>query len=72
MQSTHRYGSAFNQECQNPVNRFDVVNKAYVDRIKYKTIGITPNTVTDRPHTLHISHCESYCQWENNDMRDVG
>ena len=37
---------------KNPVNRFDAVNKAYVDRIKYKTaIGNIPNTVmTD--HTL--------------------
>ena len=37
---------------KNPVNRFDVVDKAYVDRMKYKTAtGIIPNTVmTD--HTL--------------------
>ena len=35
-----------------PVNKLDVVNKAYADRIKYKTaIGNIPNTVrTD--HTL--------------------
>ena len=48
------------------VNRFDAVNKAYVDRVKYKTAtGIIPNIVmTD----LHSSHCESFCQWENNNM----
>ena len=57
---------------KSPVNRFDAVNKAYVDRVKYKTAtGIIPNTViTD--HTLHIFQCESFCQWENNNMRDVG
>ena len=37
---------------KNPVERFDAVNKADVDRVKYKSfIGIIPNTVlTD--HTL--------------------
>ena len=31
---------------KSPVNRFDAVNKAYADRIKYKTaIGNIPNTV---------------------------
>ena len=37
---------------KSPVNKFDAVNKAYVDRIKYKSAtGIIPNTVlTD--HTL--------------------
>ena len=37
---------------KSPINRFDAVNKAYADRIKYKTaIGNIPNTVmTD--HTL--------------------
>ena len=37
---------------KSPVNRFDAVNKAYADRIKYKTaIGNIPSTVmTD--HTL--------------------
>ena len=35
-----------------PHNKFDAVNKVYVDRIKYKTItGVIPNTImTD--HTL--------------------
>ena len=29
---------------KNPVNKYDAVNKAYVDRIKYKTTtGIIPN-----------------------------
>ena len=52
MQSTHRYESSFNQECENPVNRFDAVNKAYADRIKYKiAIGNIPNTVMTG-HTL--------------------
>ena len=37
MQSTHRYGSAFNQECEEPSDRLDAVNKAYADRIKHKT-----------------------------------
>ena len=37
---------------KNPVERFEAVNKAYVDRVKYKSFtGIIPNTVlTD--HTL--------------------
>ena len=37
---------------KNPVQRFDAVNKAYVDRVKYKSFtDIIPNTVlTD--HTL--------------------
>ena len=31
---------------KSPVNKFDAVNKAYVDRIKYKTTtGIIPNIV---------------------------
>ena len=31
---------------QNPVERFDAVSKAYVDRVKYKSFtGIIPNTV---------------------------
>ena len=46
MQSTHRYGSAFNQECEESIDRLDAVNKAYADRIKYKTAsGNIPNTV---------------------------
>ena len=28
---------------KSPVNKFDALNKAYVDRIKYKTTGIIPN-----------------------------
>ena len=32
---------------KSPVNKFDAVNKAYADRLKYKTaIGNIPNTVT--------------------------
>ena len=41
MQSTHRYGSSFYQECEgSPANKLDAVNKAYVDRIKYKTATV--------------------------------
>ena len=52
MQSTHRYGSEFNQECDEPSQKLDAVNKAYADRIEYKTAtGNIQNTVmTD--HTL--------------------
>ena len=36
----------FTKNVKSPVNRFDAVNKAYVDRIKYKTAAaIIPNTV---------------------------
>ena len=43
MQSTHRYGSAF-KNVKNPADRLDEFNKAYADRIKYKTVtGIIPN-----------------------------
>ena len=46
MQSTHRYESSLIKIVKSPVNRFDAVNKAYADRIKYKTaIGNIPNTV---------------------------
>ena len=43
---------------KNPVERFDAVNKSYVDRVKYKLFtGIISNTVlTD--HTRRISRCE--------------
>ena len=39
---------------KNPINRLDAVNKAYADRIKYKTASVDiPNTVlTD--HILFI------------------
>ena len=52
IQSTHRYGSSFNQECEESSQQIDAVNKAYVDRIKYKTTtGIILNiAMTD--HTL--------------------
>ena len=37
---------------KNPINRLDAVNKAYADRIKYKTAsGNIPNTVL-RDHIL--------------------
>ena len=44
MQSTHRYGLSLIKNVQNPFNKFESVNKAYVDRIKYKTAtDIIPN-----------------------------
>ena len=57
---------------KSPVNRFDAINNGHADRIKYKTvIGNIPNTVmTD--HTLHVSRCETFCQWKDNNMSDVG
>ena len=46
MQSSHRYESAFIKNVKNPVNKLDAVNKAYADRIKYKTAtGIITNIV---------------------------
>ena len=53
---------------KNPVNKLDVVNKAYADRIKFKTAtGNIPNTVrTD--HILHLSRCESFFQWKYNNI----
>ena len=52
MQSTHRYESSFNKYVKTPVNKFYAINKAYGDRIKYKTsIGNIPNTVMI-DHTL--------------------
>ena len=42
------------KNAKSPVNRSDAVNKAYVDRVKYKTAtGIIPNTVMTN-HTLFI------------------
>ena len=56
MQSNHRYGSSFNQECEESVNKLDAVNKAYVDRIKYKTAtGNIPNAVMTH-HALFTFH----------------
>ena len=51
---------------KNPTDKLDVVNKAYADRIKYKTaIGSIPN---DRPYTIHISPWESFCQRKDKNM----
>ena len=52
MQSAHRYGFHLIKNVKRPVKQLDAANKAYVDRIKYKTAtGNIPNTVmTD--HTL--------------------
>ena len=58
---------------KNPVDRLDAVNKAYSERIKYKTAsGNIPNTVLTDHNILHISHCESFCQWKYKNMRDMG
>ena len=57
---------------KNPVNKTDGVNKAYADRIKYKTAtGIIPNYCNDTPYTLRISSCESFCQWKGKRMGNV-
>ena len=54
----------FMKNVKSPVNQSDAVNKAYVDRIKYKIATcIIPNTVTT-DHTLHISCCKSFLQVE--------
>ena len=54
---------------KNPADRLDAVNKAYADRIKYKiATGNIPNTVMTAPYTLHISRCESFCQWKDKNM----
>ena len=46
---------------KNPIHRLDAVNKAYAYRIKYKAAsGNIPNTVFERPYTLHISHWEAF------------
>ena len=46
---------------KSPVNKFDAVNKVYVDRIKFKSAtGTISNTFFDRPYTLHISRCERF------------
>ena len=37
-------------------------NKAYVDRIKYKI------ATCYIPNTLHISRCERFCKWKDNNM----
>ena len=48
---------------KNPVNKFDAVNKAYADRIKYKTAsGNIPNTVL-RDHILFTFPTgKAFCQ----------
>ena len=50
------------------VNKFDPVNKAYVDRIKYKTsTGIIPNiAMTDQ--FSFISSAKAFCQLKYNNM----
>ena len=52
MPSTHRYDQHSIKNVKSPVNKCDVVNKAYVDHTKFKSsTGTIPNTVlTD--HTL--------------------
>ena len=51
------------------VNKVDAINKAYADRIKYKTATCNiPNTVMTRPYTLHLSCCESFCKVKDKHM----
>ena len=55
---------------KSPVNKFDAVNNAYANRIKYKpAIGNIPNTViTD--HTLcTFPTAKAFCQWNDNNKR---
>ena len=72
MQSTHRYGSSFNQECDEPVNTFDAVNKAYADRIKYKQLLLIFLILLWQ--TIHSSHfpLRNLFQWKDKNMWDVG
>ena len=40
---------------KNPVERFEAVNKAYVDRVKYKSFtGIIPNNVLTDTHSSYF------------------
>ena len=52
------------KNANNPVDRFDVINKAYDDSIKYKAAtGNIPDTVmTD--HTLFIFSAAKAFQWK--------
>ena len=51
------------------VHKFDAVNKAYADLIKYKTAtGNIPNIVTTDHNTLHIFHRKSFYQWKDKNM----
>ena len=53
---------------KSPVNKFDAVNKAYVDHIKYKTaICIILNTVMI-DHTLFTFPAAKACKWKDNNM----
>ena len=58
---------------KNPVNKFDAINKAYVDRIKYNmATGIILNTVWTDYTLFTFPGCESFCKWQDNNMWDVG
>ena len=55
---------------KNPADRLHAVNKGYDDRLKYKTA--TGNIhCHDSTYTLHISRCDSFCQWKDKNMWDV-
>ena len=56
------------KNANNPVDRFDVINKAYADSIKYKAAtGNIPDTVkTD--HTLFIFSAARAFSVENKNM----
>ena len=59
----------FIKNVMSPVNKLNAVNKAYADRIIYKTAtGKIPNTVM-RDHTLFtFPASKSFCQWKDNNM----
>ena len=62
-----------NKNVKNPIDRLDAVNKAYADRIKYKTAsGNIPNTVlTD--HILITFHAaKAFASGKIKNMRDMG
>ena len=53
----------------NPVNKLDAVNKAYADRINYKTAtGNIPNTVRTDYILFAFSAAKAFCLWKDNNM----
>ena len=57
------------KNANSPVNKFDAVNKAYVDRIKYQiATGKYSSYCYGKPYTLDLSRCESCCKWKDNYM----
>ena len=57
---------------KNPADRLDAVNKAYADRIKYKTdTGIIPNIAMTDIYSSYFP-LRKLCQWKDNNMCKVG